>query len=352
MQTFGCGSELNLSSERWRVFIRQAWLKGFLNRQLVVGSGHNMMNDIVFASYTVADEGIALLKNVEIQEVLLPAVDKKLVQTTDTDSTPSSSQKVTHQRKGKGSHALSIAQELLSDKSNWFEIKSSDDYNFLGVFTTPFPQRLGYCEDISKLPNYEVSDPHFLYSDIQIGKGKARPKRLIQMNIDGKSENVYYRFAPCGGVKRCAVEGCLYVVCTNEVKPCSQHSESKLVHSGECPVEFFYIWPENVEDKRRWLTGLVRAGSMEDDDLHNHPHHKERKIPVKIDTDIRRAMIDNPHLKTSDVMTGKVSVECWFNYSCFISVRQGNGIHTRFSKFSCSKQIENKEHSIENNTGQ
>ena len=77
-----------------------------------------MMNDIVFASYTVADEGVALLENVEIQEVLLPAVDKKLVQTTDTDSTPSSSQKVTHQRKGKGSHALSIAQEL-----NWFEIK-------------------------------------------------------------------------------------------------------------------------------------------------------------------------------------------------------------------------------------
>ena len=105
-------------------------------------------------------------------------VDKKLVPATNTGSTPSSDQRVMHPRKGKGSHALNIAQELTSDKSNWFVIKSSDNYNFPGVFTTPFPQHLGYCEDISKLLNYEVSDPHF-HSDIQIGKGKARPTCLI-----------------------------------------------------------------------------------------------------------------------------------------------------------------------------
>jgi len=153
LQTFGCGGELNLSNEEWRVLIRQAWLEGFLNRRLVIGSGHNMLNNIVIASYSVVDKGIALLENVEIEEVLLPAVDKKSVPTNDIDSIPSSSQKATPQRKGKGSHALTIAQKLLSDKSNWFDIKSSDDYNFPGVFTTPFPQRLGYCKDISKLPN-------------------------------------------------------------------------------------------------------------------------------------------------------------------------------------------------------
>jgi len=127
----------------------------------------------------------------------------------------------------------------------------------------------------------------------------------MRMNIDGTTENVYYRFTPCGGVKKCPVEGCLYVVNTNEVKPCNQHPESKLVRSGECPVEFFYIWPESMEDNRRWLTGLVRDGSMEGNDLHNHPHHNERRIPVKIDSDIRRAITENPHLKTSDVITGK-----------------------------------------------
>ena len=54
------------------MLIRQAWLKGFLSRLLVIGSGHNMINDITFVTYTVADTGIALLINVELQEVLLP----------------------------------------------------------------------------------------------------------------------------------------------------------------------------------------------------------------------------------------------------------------------------------------
>ena len=69
LQTFECGSELNHSIEIWRTFIRQAFLKGFLNRLLVVGSDHNMITDIVFATYTVADAGTELLKNVEFQEV-------------------------------------------------------------------------------------------------------------------------------------------------------------------------------------------------------------------------------------------------------------------------------------------
>ena len=43
-------------------------------------------------------------------------------------------------------------------------------------------------------------------------------------------------------------EGCSYVVCTNEVKPCDQHPESPPVRSGECPVEFLYIWPEHIKD--------------------------------------------------------------------------------------------------------
>ena len=268
-----------------------------------------MITDIVFASYTVADTGTALLDNVELQEVLLPTIDHKWSLSTDAEGAPLPDRQDTNksvQRKGKGAHALTIAKELLSDRTNWYNIESSDDYNFPGIFAKPFPQRLGYCEDVSKLPNYEPSDPHFLYSDIQIGKGKARPKRIIEVKIDGKYEKVYYRFAPCGGVKRCAMytDGCSYVVPTNEIKVCNQHPDSKLVRSGECPVEFFYVWPEDAEDKRRWLTGLVRTGSMHESDLHNHPHHKEKKIPVKVDTDIRRAVIENPHLKTSDVLTG------------------------------------------------
>ena len=68
----------------WRTFICQALLKGFLNRLLVVGSEHNMITDIVFATYTVADAGTELLKNVKFQEVLLPTMDNKWLLITDS----------------------------------------------------------------------------------------------------------------------------------------------------------------------------------------------------------------------------------------------------------------------------
>ena len=148
-----------------------------------------MITDIVFAaSYTVADTGTALLDNVEFQEVLLPTIDHKWLLSTDAEAASLPDRQDTNksvQRKGKGAHTLTIAKKLLSDRTNWYNIESSDDYNFPGIFAKPFSQRLGYCEDVSKLPNYEPSDPHFLYSDIQIGKGKARPKRIIEVKIVG-----------------------------------------------------------------------------------------------------------------------------------------------------------------------
>ena len=85
LQTFGCRGELDHSIETWCTLICQAWLKGFLNRLLVVGSGHNMKTDIAFATYTVADAGSELLKNVELQEILLPAMDNKWLLVTDIE---------------------------------------------------------------------------------------------------------------------------------------------------------------------------------------------------------------------------------------------------------------------------
>lgn len=239
-----------------------------------------MKKELVYATYAVTDAGTKLLKDNDLQNVLLPVVDENQLLVADVD--PSNHQ-VSHKRTGKGAHALNIARKLISDRSKWFDIKSSDDYNFPGIFTTPFPQRLGYCKDISQLPNFKANDPNFLYSDIQFGKGRVRPKCLKQMNINGKTEEVYYRFVPCGGVKRCAMytEGCSYVVHTKEVKHCNQHPKSQLVRSGECPVVFFYIRPKDEQDNRRWLTGLVTTGNLQASDLHDHP---QPKIPVKIDT--------------------------------------------------------------------
>ena len=49
----------------------------------------------------------------------------------------------------------------------------------------------------------------------------------------------------------------------------------------------------------------MRSDELTSQNLHNHPIHGELKITAKIDADIRRAIVDNPHLKTQDIVTGK-----------------------------------------------
>ena len=196
-----------------------------------------------------------------------------------------------------------MLKKLIANKENWFLISNSNGYNFPGVFNEPYPKRLGYCENITQLPNYEETDPHFIFADIQLGKEKARSKRIVKIDIDEVSESVFYRFVPCGRVKLCSkhAEGCLFVAPTSSIKSCCQHP---LKRTKECPVLFFYVWPEDPNDNRRWLTGIVRSGDLQSQNLHNHPMHSETKIPAKVNSDLRRALVDNPHLKTSDIIVG------------------------------------------------
>ena len=148
------------------------------------------------------------------------------------------------------------------------------------------------------------------------------------MVVDGKKEMLKYRIIPCGGVKICGATDakCDYVVSTRETRPCPNHPRYKLICQGEqvknhfvstkydqchltigsCPVEFVYLWPQDESDRRRWQSGIVRNGSMEVEDIHNHPMHSDSKIPAKVDSDIRKAIASNPHLKASDIVVGKL----------------------------------------------
>ena len=65
-----------------------------------------------------------------------------------------------------------------------------------------------YSKDVSKLPQYVASKPHFLWDDIQLSKGKLNPDRMVTMNINGIDEEVFYRMAPCNGVKVCSALDC------------------------------------------------------------------------------------------------------------------------------------------------
>lgn len=51
--------------------------------------------------------------------------------------------------------------------------------------------------------------------------------------------------------------------------------------------------------------GIIHGTEMRADKLHNHPSHAATKIPSKVDTDIRQAVISNSHLKTRDIMISK-----------------------------------------------
>ena len=320
-KSFGCGRRFGHSIEKWRTLIRQAWLLGFLHRKLSIGNGTNMLASIAFATFSVSSTGMDRLTEGQGSPVMLPmnpvtseeqSGEKKKEETNTSNS-------VSKQRKGQGCHVLTTLKKLIADKEYWFAITNSDGYNYPGVFHEPYPKRLGYCEDITKLPNYDKIDPHFMFSDIQIGKGKARPKRTIKIDVAGVVESVVYRFVPCGGVKVCGKhsDGCNFVTSTTSIKPCCQHSNVPLQRTGECPVVFIYIWPENESDNRRWLTGIVRSSSLQADNFHNHPLHSEAKIPAKVDSDLRRALIENPHLKTSDLIVGMSLLLLDFNNNQF-----------------------------------
>ena len=195
----------------------------------------------------------------------------------------------------------------MESREKWYAINNEDDYHFPGVFTAPYPQRMGFCEDITKLAKYDSKNEHFLFTDVQLHKGRARNPRKVTMNVNGTNEQLWYRIIPCGGVKLCErySDGCTHVLSIRESTKCPNHPDEKLIHSEECAVEFTYLWPECPDDKRHWMTGIIRTSDIPDANLHNHPIHNASKIPSKVVNDIRDAISANPTLKTGDLLLGK-----------------------------------------------
>lgn len=93
-----------------------------------------------------------------------------------------------------------------------------------------------------------------------------------------------------------------------ENKSCPDHPDANLIVKNECPVEFVYVWPENKDDKRRWISGITRTGDLKSDNLHNHPLLGPSKIPSKVVHDIHQALELDSTLSTHDIITGIVSI--------------------------------------------
>ena len=265
-----------------------------------IGRGHCRVSAMVFNTFRLTPAGREHLQSPILVE--LPASTTTEPLQPGSPSVSTSKAKLT--RKSKGTNLLPALRRLLTSHEHWFEITESSDYQYPGTFRFPHPQRLGFSPDITKLPLYSSADEHFLFTDIQIGKGKPREPRLVSFIVDGKDEQLYYRIAPCGGVKLCPVTDCSYTSSTREHRACPSHPTTKLSHSADCPVEFVYVWPANPADKRRWLTGLLRTGELAASNLHNHPLHGATKITMKVIHDIQQKLEEDPTLRTHDIITG------------------------------------------------
>jgi hypothetical protein len=283
---------------------------------LQLGKCHQRITPFVFNTYQLTETGEELLT--VGHQILLPCMFSMQPPLTEMkNETKKENTGIKQQRKSKGTHLLPVLTKLLSSRDNWFIIDSSDDYYFPGKFSAPYPQRLGFAPDITTLPFYVKEDEHFLFNDIQIGKEKPRAPRKTKVNIEGKEEEMYYRIAPCGGVKHCPVEECSYTTSTREHRQCPQHSEFKLVAKNECAVEFVYVWPVDCEDKRRWISGIIRRGEMTSDNLHNHPLNQPTKVPSKVTHDIQHALELDQTLTTHEIMTGVLYI--YFTSTAFLN---------------------------------
>ena len=230
-----------------------------------MGNCHGRITQVVFNTYKISERAQQLLSSP--QEILLPSISQSSV-TVGTETQDSATKGLT--RRSKSTHLLPELKKLLSLSNNWFNIEEPYDYYFPGCFRTPYPQRLGFCQDITSLSFYNPEDKHFLFHDIQISKGKPRMPRKIATVVDQTEEEIYYQIVPCGGVKQCPVENCTYITSTREHRNCTNHPDKELVVQNECQVEFVYVWPANTDDNRRWLSGLPRRSDLQSSNLHNH----------------------------------------------------------------------------------
>ena len=198
----------NLSLEWWRQFARQCSVAGYLVRKVDCGTFQGRQAG-VFSYYEVTQEGRGTVAN--NKEVQLPPIPNQAAEfrcSTSVGNSVKENEVDRKKRVGHGSNPLSVVKMLMKSHDNWQEIITKEQYQFPGVSVSGQSSMLLYSKDVSKLPQYVASKPHFLWDDIQLSKGKLNPDRMVTMNINGIDEEVFYRMAPCNGVKVCSAPDC------------------------------------------------------------------------------------------------------------------------------------------------
>ena len=143
-----------------------------------------------------------------------------------------------------GSNLMPIIEGLLLSSESWFEVESTKEYQYPGVFSeqenksepnaTQTPPRMGHISNIQRLPHFTGENHHLLYSENQLSKGNYNDN-LREVNINGEKQNVRIRYAACKGVLECSVAGCNFAA-SKAAKKCPNHPTAEMIPSGSCPV--------------------------------------------------------------------------------------------------------------------
>ena len=284
----------------WRMFIKQCHVMSLVQlelRSMIKSSGHYAVNGV----YYPTQEGVHTMNNSD--PFLLPTCHYSVETPTTSSTALSESVPAKKKRLGKGTNILTVVRKLFSEPENWLQVENKSCYHFPGVFPKASYQQLFYVENTSDVEQ-SSDDPHFIWKDIQLSRGQLNRDRPIQIEVKTTKEDMYYRSAPCLGVKYCPVEGCQHIVPIRDRRPCPKHNIA-LEKSGECPVEFVYLHPKSSKDGRRWFGGIVRCQKSPSLNVHNHRIHSATKIAQCVREKINNAILANPALTPSDISCGK-----------------------------------------------
>ena len=274
---------------------------------IVKKSGHHSIQGI----YVVLSKAREALSSDE--PLLLPDVLKE-TGTTRQQLRPdvhdkSASSSVAKKRCGKGTHGLTLVRELMTDKENWTIINFKRDYQFPGFYEKEQNQSIFYTPNALERDQADTSNPHFMWDDIQLSKGKVNKDRQIFFEIDKVRVPLMYRCAPCNGIKFCPVETCNFVAPISQQRPCRLHPDKPLVKRNDsgpvCPVEFAYLYPPEKSDTQRWILGIVRHQKQIQKNIHNHPMPRPSKVCSMVKAVIQQSASSNSSLKPSQVAQGK-----------------------------------------------
>ena len=88
-------------------------------------------------------------------------------------------------------------------------------------------------------------------------------------------------------------------------RSCPTHN-TVVVKTTGCSVDFVYLYPNDLNDQRRWFGGIIRNPKLPKCNFHNHEIHGPWRISQGLKKRNSVVITSNPALTSMDITYGKV----------------------------------------------